>query len=80
MKLHICFTFHNWITLCSAKYGSDASPSHWKLCWNRNKDVAIKIDPIQLHNSIMCCMMPSVHLIIEQAVSVNNNKRKKMNS
>jgi hypothetical protein len=56
--------------------GSDASPSHWKLRWNRNKDGGLEIDPIQEHNSTVRCMIQSVDLIIEQAFSMNNNEKK----
>jgi hypothetical protein len=56
--------------------GSDALPSHWKLRWNRHKDGALEIDPIQEHNSTVRCMIQSVDLIIEQAFSSNNNEKK----
>jgi hypothetical protein len=56
--------------------GSDASPSHWKLRWNRNKDGAIEIDPIQEQNSTVRCMIRSVDLLIEQAFPGDNNEKK----
>jgi len=39
------------------------------LRWNKNKDGALEIEPIQEHNSIVHCMMASVDQIIEAAFS-----------